>query len=129
MRLWAIGQHGRRSAPQSAASLPRRAQLQREALTLGAVCSALTDSDSLSIAQVHKNPFGLRYRSPLLFVIGCFMEALAVVLFVVARIAEIRFEVMARAIVPWLVPLVVVLAAITLWPPLTLWLATARRGV
>jgi TRAP-type C4-dicarboxylate transport system permease large subunit len=120
------------------ASLPCRAQLRREALTLDAVCSALTDSDSLSIAQVHKNPFGLRYQGPLLFVVGCFMEALAamlilipilapaaasygvdpvqfgvivvlnliigtitppmgVVLFVVTRIAEIRFEVVARA--------------------------------
>jgi TRAP-type C4-dicarboxylate transport system permease large subunit len=36
-----------------------------------------------------------------------------VVLFVVTRIAEIRFEVMPRAIVPWRVPLLVVLAAIT----------------
>jgi TRAP-type C4-dicarboxylate transport system permease large subunit len=46
----------------------------------------------------------------------------------VTRIAGIRFELMARAILPWLVPLLVVLAAITLFPPLTLWLPTAMRG-
>jgi TRAP-type C4-dicarboxylate transport system permease large subunit len=53
---------------------------------------------------------------------------MGVVLFVVTRIAEIRFEVMARAIVPWLVPLLVVLAAITVWPPLTLWVPMAMKG-
>jgi TRAP-type C4-dicarboxylate transport system permease large subunit len=50
------------------------------------------------------------------------------VLFVVTRIAEIRFELMARAILPWLVPLLVVLAAITEFAPLTLWLPTVMRG-
>ena len=42
--------------------------------------------------------------------------------FVVTRFAEISLETMARAILPWLVPLVSVLLAITLWPPLTTWL-------
>jgi len=41
---------------------------------------------------------------------------------VMARIADISFEAISRAILPWLVPLLVVLLAITLWPPLTLWL-------
>ena len=36
-----------------------------------------------------------------------------------------RFETMARAILPWLVPLLVVLLAVSFWPPLTLWLRTA----
>ena len=61
-------------------------------------------------------------------IIGTVTPPVGVVLFVVTRIAEIRFEVMARAILPWLVPLLVVLAAITLYPPLTLWLPTAMRG-
>jgi tripartite ATP-independent transporter DctM subunit len=61
-------------------------------------------------------------------IIGTVTPPVGVVLFVVTRIAEIRFEVMARAILPWLVPLLVVLAAITLWPPLTLGLAAAMRG-
>ena len=61
-------------------------------------------------------------------IIGTDHPPVGVVLFVVTRIAEIRFEVMSRAILPWLVPLLVVLAAITVWPPLTLWLPTAMRG-
>ena len=35
---------------------------------------------------------------------------------------------MARAILPWLVPLLAVLAAITLWPPLTTWLPQLLLG-
>ena len=48
--------------------------------------------------------------------------AVGVVLYVVSNIAKISFERMARAIVPFLIPLLVVLAASTLWPPLTTWL-------
>jgi TRAP-type C4-dicarboxylate transport system permease large subunit len=29
---------------------------------------------------------------------------------------------MSRAILPWLVPLLIVLTLVTFWPPLTLWL-------
>jgi TRAP-type C4-dicarboxylate transport system permease large subunit len=61
-------------------------------------------------------------------IIGTVTPPVGVVLFVVTRIAEIRFEVMARTMLPWLVPLLVVLAAITVWPPLTLGLAGAMRG-
>lgn len=52
-------------------------------------------------------------------IIGTITPPVGVVLFVVTRIADITFETMARAIVPWLIPLLVVLAAITVWPPLT----------
>ena len=61
-------------------------------------------------------------------IIGTITPPMGIVLFVVTRIAEIRFEVMARAILPWLIPLLVVLAAITLWPPLTLWIPMAMNG-
>jgi len=61
-------------------------------------------------------------------IIGTITPPMGVVLFVVTRIAEIRFEVLARAILPWLMPLLVVLLAITLWPPLTLGLAGAMKG-
>jgi tripartite ATP-independent transporter DctM subunit len=61
-------------------------------------------------------------------IIGTVTPPVGVVLFVVTRIAEIRFEVMARAILPWLIPLLVVLAAITVWPPLTLGLAKVLAG-
>ena len=35
---------------------------------------------------------------------------------------------MSRAIVPWLMPLLAVLVAITLWPPLTTWLPHLLMG-
>jgi tripartite ATP-independent transporter DctM subunit len=55
-------------------------------------------------------------------ILGTIHPPIGVVLFVTARIANISYEAMSRAILPWLVPLLIVLAAITLWPPLTTWL-------
>ncbi len=55
-------------------------------------------------------------------IIGTVTPPVGVVLFVVTRMAEISFETLARAILPWLIPLMTVLLAITLWPPLTTWL-------
>lgn len=61
-------------------------------------------------------------------IIGTVTPPVGVVLFVVTRIAEIPFETMARAILPWLIPLLAVLAAITLWPPLTTFLPRLMMG-
>ncbi len=55
-------------------------------------------------------------------ILGTIHPPIGVVLFVMARIAEVTFEQISRAILPWLVPLLIVLLAITVWPPLTLWL-------
>jgi tripartite ATP-independent transporter DctM subunit len=55
-------------------------------------------------------------------ILGTIHPPIGVVLFVTARIANISYETMSRAILPWLIPLLVVLAAITVWPPLTTWL-------
>jgi tripartite ATP-independent transporter DctM subunit len=55
-------------------------------------------------------------------ILGTIHPPIGVVLFVTARIANISYEAMSRAILPWLIPLLVVLVAITLWPPLTTWL-------
>jgi tripartite ATP-independent transporter DctM subunit len=55
-------------------------------------------------------------------ILGTIHPPIGVVLFVVTRIANVSFETMSRAILPWLVPLILVLAAITFWPPLTTWL-------
>jgi tripartite ATP-independent transporter DctM subunit len=52
-------------------------------------------------------------------IIGTVTPPVGVVLFVVTRIAEISFETMSRAILPWLLQLLAVLAAVTIWPPLT----------
>lgn len=61
-------------------------------------------------------------------ILGTIHPPIGVVLFVVTRIANVSFEVMSRAILPWLVPLLVVLLAISVWPPLTLWLPHLIMG-
>jgi tripartite ATP-independent transporter DctM subunit len=55
-------------------------------------------------------------------ILGTIHPPIGVVLFVTARIADITYETMSREILPWLVPLLIVLVAITVWPPLTTWL-------
>lgn len=52
--------------------------------------------------------------------IGTITPPVGVVLFITARIANVSFEAMSRAILPWLVPLILVLLLVTFWPPLTL---------
>lgn len=61
-------------------------------------------------------------------IIGTITPPVGVVLFVVTRIGEVSFEVMSRVIMIWLIPLLIVLAAITIWPPLTLWLPDLLIG-
>ena len=61
-------------------------------------------------------------------ILGTIHPPIGVVLFVVTRIANVSFETMSRAILPWLVPLLVVLLAISLWPPLTMWLPHLMSG-
>ncbi len=61
-------------------------------------------------------------------ILGTIHPPIGVVLFVAARIAEISYETLARAVLPWLVPLLVVLVMITLWPPLTLFLPDLVMG-
>jgi tripartite ATP-independent transporter DctM subunit len=61
-------------------------------------------------------------------ILGTIHPPVGIVLFITSRIAEISFETMSRAILPWLVPLLIVLAAITLWPPLTTWLPVVVLG-
>jgi tripartite ATP-independent transporter DctM subunit len=53
-------------------------------------------------------------------ILGTIHPPIGVVLFVMSRIADISFEQISRAILPWLVPLLIVLVAITVWPALTL---------
>jgi tripartite ATP-independent transporter DctM subunit len=64
--------------------------------------------------------FGLIFVLNLM--IGTITPPVGVVLYVTAKVAGISFERVTRATLPFLVPLLVVLAAITLWPPLTTWL-------
>ncbi len=61
-------------------------------------------------------------------ILGTIHPPIGVVLFVTSRIAGISFEAMSRAILPWLVPLLLVLAMVTIWPPLTTWLPERVMG-
>jgi TRAP-type C4-dicarboxylate transport system permease large subunit len=61
-------------------------------------------------------------------ILGTIHPPIGVVLFVASRIAEISYETLARAVLPWLVPLLVVLMMITLWPPITMFLPTLVMG-
>jgi tripartite ATP-independent transporter DctM subunit len=70
--------------------------------------------------------FGLIFVLNLM--IGTITPPVGVVLFVTSRIAGISFAAMSRAIVPWLFPLLAVLLAATLWPPLTTWLPKLVMG-
>ena len=54
--------------------------------------------------------------------IGTITPPVGIVLFVTARVARLPFEVVTRATLPFLWPLLAVLVAITLLPPLTTWL-------
>jgi len=60
--------------------------------------------------------------------IGTITPPLGFVLFVTAKVADVPFDKVTRATAPFLVPLVGVLAAITLWPPLTTWLPSLVLG-
>ena len=77
----------------------------------------------LGIDPVH---FGLVFVLNLM--IGTITPPVGVVLFITAKVAAISFDAMSRAILPWLVPLLAVLAAITLWPALTTWLPALLLG-
>ncbi|MCX7383334.1 MAG: TRAP transporter large permease subunit, partial [Alphaproteobacteria bacterium] len=55
-------------------------------------------------------------------ILGTIHPPVGVVLFVTSRIAGISYEAMSRAILPWLVPLLIVLLLITIFPPLTTFL-------
>jgi TRAP-type C4-dicarboxylate transport system permease large subunit len=54
--------------------------------------------------------------------IGLLHPPLGMVLFVLARISKLSIEQTTMAILPWLVPLLLSLVAITIFPELTLWL-------
>ena len=51
--------------------------------------------------------------------VGTITPPVGVVLFVTAQVAKVPFEAVTRAVIPFLVPLILVLLATTLWPPLT----------
>jgi TRAP-type C4-dicarboxylate transport system permease large subunit len=60
--------------------------------------------------------------------IGTITPPVGVVLYVTAKVAGISFEAIVKSTLPFLIPLLVVLAMITLWPPLTTWLPKLLLG-
>ena len=70
--------------------------------------------------------FGLVFVLNLM--IGTITPPVGVVLYVTAKVADVPFENLVRAVSPYLVPLFAVLAMITLWPPLTTWLPSLLLG-
>ncbi|MFN6999126.1 MAG: TRAP transporter large permease [Elioraea tepidiphila] len=70
--------------------------------------------------------FGLIFVLNLM--IGTITPPVGIVLFVTARVAGMPFDRLSRAIVPWLAPLVAVLLAVTLYPPLAIWLPRLVLG-
>ena len=63
----------------------------------------------------------------LTLMIGTIPPPLGIVLFVTARVADLPFEAVCKATMPFLTPLLAVLLAIVLWPPLTTWLPSLMR--
>ncbi len=70
--------------------------------------------------------FGLMFVLNLM--IGTITPPVGVVLYVTAKVANISFERVTRATAPFLVPLLVVLALVTLWPPVSTWLPGVVLG-
>ncbi len=70
--------------------------------------------------------FGLIFVLNLM--IGTITPPVGVVLYVTAKVANVSFEAIVRAATPFLIPLFAVLAACTLWPPLTTWLPSVLLG-
>jgi tripartite ATP-independent transporter DctM subunit len=74
------------------------------------------------IAKVGIDPVHFGVMMTLNLMIGLLHPPLGMVLFVLSRIARLSLERTTMAILPWLIPLLVSLLAITLIPELTLWL-------
>jgi tripartite ATP-independent transporter DctM subunit len=74
------------------------------------------------ILKVGIDPIHFGVMMTLNLMIGLLHPPLGMVLFVLSRIAKLSLERTTMAIVPWLIPLLMSLIAITLIPELTLWL-------
>jgi tripartite ATP-independent transporter DctM subunit len=74
------------------------------------------------IAKVGIDPVHFGVMMTLNLMIGLLHPPLGMVLFVLARISKLSIERTTVAILPWLIPLLASLAAVTLIPELTLWL-------
>jgi tripartite ATP-independent transporter DctM subunit len=74
------------------------------------------------ILKVGIDPIHFGVVMTLNLMIGLLTPPVGMVLFVLARISRLSFDATTRAVMPWLVPLLVALAIITVFPEITLWL-------
>ncbi len=75
------------------------------------------------------NPIHFGVMMVLNLMIGTLTPPIGVVLYVTAKVADISFEEVTRATLPFLVPLLIVLLLITLFPQLTMFLPRMLLGV
>src|SRR3569623_1326838 len=74
------------------------------------------------ILKVGIDPVHFGVMMTLNLMIGMLHPPLGMVLFVLSRIAKLSIEQTTMAIIPWLIPLLASLVAVTFIPELTLWL-------
>jgi TRAP-type C4-dicarboxylate transport system permease large subunit len=74
------------------------------------------------VLKLHIDPIHFGLIMTLNLMVGLLHPPLGMVLFVLARISKLSVERTTIAILPWLVPLLLALAAITYIPAITLWL-------
>jgi len=74
------------------------------------------------VLKLHIDPIHFGLIMTLNLMVGLLHPPLGMVLFVLARISKMSVERTTMAIVPWLVPLLLALVAITYVPQITLWL-------
>jgi tripartite ATP-independent transporter DctM subunit len=77
------------------------------------------------VLKLHIDPIHFGLIMTLNLMVGLLHPPLGMVLFVLARISKMSVERTTMAIVPWLAPLLLALAAITYIPQITLWLPHA----
>ncbi len=79
--------------------------------------------------QIGMSPIQFGVMIVLNLMIGTVTPPIGVVLFVTSNVAKVPFDRVARATVPFLVPLLAALAAVALWPPLTTFLPRILMGI
>ena len=80
--------------------------------------------DQFGIDRVH---FGLIITNALL--IGIATPPMGIGLYIMVEVGKVSFEKVTMAVLPFLIPLILVLLLITFFPPLTLWLPNYIMGV
>jgi TRAP-type C4-dicarboxylate transport system permease large subunit len=74
------------------------------------------------IAKLGIDPIHFGLVMVLNLMIGLLTPPVGMVLFVLAKVANMSFEATVKAVIPWMIPLFVTLVIITFVPELVLWL-------